>query len=199
MCAAVRLAYDCNVFVCMPCLCAHAAPVVCGVCSENEAKYRCPRCHVRYCAAACYKSHNATKSCIVVPGSEPAARKRPRAAAPDSVAHAGAAQEDDDDLKARLAPAVLNRLVSSDSIRSALRDPALQAVRARARRVDRRRRRRRVLLMACPSVGCRGDDAGAYCRYYDAWTLRTTASLRWRRRSERTPGWRAFSTPCCCA
>ncbi|WVF69303.1 hypothetical protein IAT40_004079 [Kwoniella sp. CBS 6097] len=30
---------------------------VCGVCSQNESKYRCSACPVRYCSVACYKQH----------------------------------------------------------------------------------------------------------------------------------------------
>lgn len=29
--------------------------VKCGICHEQPAKYRCPKCSVRYCSLACYK------------------------------------------------------------------------------------------------------------------------------------------------
>lgn len=28
----------------------------CGICQENPAKYRCPKCSVKYCSLACYKN-----------------------------------------------------------------------------------------------------------------------------------------------
>ncbi|AET38668.1 Hit1p Ecym_3166 [Eremothecium cymbalariae DBVPG len=27
----------------------------CGICHENEAQYRCPKCSIRYCSLPCYK------------------------------------------------------------------------------------------------------------------------------------------------
>ncbi|XP_008330608.1 zinc finger HIT domain-containing protein 3 [Cynoglossus semilaevis] len=30
---------------------------ICGVCSEQAIKYRCPGCRVRYCSLGCYKRH----------------------------------------------------------------------------------------------------------------------------------------------
>ncbi|GFY75636.1 zinc finger HIT domain-containing protein 3 [Trichonephila inaurata madagascariensis] len=35
----------------------------CGICNENESKYKCPVCLVRYCSVACYKTHKAGDSC----------------------------------------------------------------------------------------------------------------------------------------
>lgn len=28
---------------------------LCGICNENESKYKCPKCSIRYCSLACYK------------------------------------------------------------------------------------------------------------------------------------------------
>ncbi|TIA21793.1 hypothetical protein D6C83_08111 [Aureobasidium pullulans] len=33
---------------------------ICGVCSQNESKYKCPSCQVRYCSIACFKQHKET-------------------------------------------------------------------------------------------------------------------------------------------
>ena len=33
---------------------------VCGVCTQRERKYQCPRCGVPYCSVDCYKAHDAT-------------------------------------------------------------------------------------------------------------------------------------------
>ncbi|KAF4683281.1 Zinc finger HIT domain-containing protein 2, variant 2 [Perkinsus olseni] len=30
----------------------------CVICGNDEAKYRCPRCHERYCSLSCYKEHS---------------------------------------------------------------------------------------------------------------------------------------------
>ncbi|KAF4647959.1 Zinc finger HIT domain-containing protein 2, partial [Perkinsus olseni] len=30
----------------------------CVICGNDEAKYRCPRCHERYCGLSCYKEHS---------------------------------------------------------------------------------------------------------------------------------------------
>ncbi|XP_030648426.1 zinc finger HIT domain-containing protein 3 isoform X2 [Chanos chanos] len=30
---------------------------LCGVCSEQVPKYRCPVCRTRYCSLGCYKNH----------------------------------------------------------------------------------------------------------------------------------------------
>ncbi|XP_029375317.1 zinc finger HIT domain-containing protein 3 isoform X2 [Echeneis naucrates] len=30
---------------------------ICGVCSEQIPKYRCPICKIRYCSLGCYKRH----------------------------------------------------------------------------------------------------------------------------------------------
>lgn len=35
-------------------------PRLCGVCNENEGRYRCARCYLRYCSVACSKSHKST-------------------------------------------------------------------------------------------------------------------------------------------
>ena len=32
---------------------------VCGVCTRQYAKYKCPRCALQYCSLACYKRHGA--------------------------------------------------------------------------------------------------------------------------------------------
>ncbi|RLV83817.1 Protein HIT1 [Meyerozyma sp. JA9] len=32
--------------------------MICGICNENEAKYRCPRCNVHYCSLVCFKGPN---------------------------------------------------------------------------------------------------------------------------------------------
>jgi zinc finger HIT domain-containing protein 3 len=29
----------------------------CGVCSEKQSKYRCPKCHTQYCSLPCFKLH----------------------------------------------------------------------------------------------------------------------------------------------
>jgi hypothetical protein len=33
------------------------AATPCGVCTQQLAKYTCPRCFARYCSAACYREH----------------------------------------------------------------------------------------------------------------------------------------------
>eukprot|EP00122_Pirum_gemmata_P018366 Pgem_evm1s17197 len=32
----------------------------CGVCNEQEFKYKCPKCKLRYCSLACFKIHKET-------------------------------------------------------------------------------------------------------------------------------------------
>jgi hypothetical protein len=32
--------------------------VICVVCSECESKYKCPKCLIRYCSLACFRSHS---------------------------------------------------------------------------------------------------------------------------------------------
>ncbi|EME88071.1 uncharacterized protein MYCFIDRAFT_18109, partial [Pseudocercospora fijiensis CIRAD86] len=34
----------------------------CGVCHEQESKYKCKTCEIRYCSIPCYKSHKTTHS-----------------------------------------------------------------------------------------------------------------------------------------
>ncbi|XP_030648425.1 zinc finger HIT domain-containing protein 3 isoform X1 [Chanos chanos] len=36
---------------------------LCGVCSEQVPKYRCPVCRTRYCSLGCYKNHRGTDAC----------------------------------------------------------------------------------------------------------------------------------------
>lgn len=33
----------------------------CGICCENDAKYKCPKCGLRYCSLACYKDKSRHK------------------------------------------------------------------------------------------------------------------------------------------
>ncbi|KAK6002388.1 hypothetical protein QM012_002026 [Aureobasidium pullulans] len=33
---------------------------ICGVCRQNESKYKCPSCQLRYCSIACFKQHKET-------------------------------------------------------------------------------------------------------------------------------------------
>jgi len=33
---------------------------VCRVCSQNEARYTCPKCSIPYCSVQCYRNHNGT-------------------------------------------------------------------------------------------------------------------------------------------
>ncbi|XP_053703995.1 zinc finger HIT domain-containing protein 3 [Synchiropus splendidus] len=40
---------------------------ICSVCSDQETKYRCPACKIRYCSLGCYKIHKET--CAPVDGS----------------------------------------------------------------------------------------------------------------------------------
>lgn len=30
--------------------------IICGICLENESKYKCPKCRIRYCSLTCYKN-----------------------------------------------------------------------------------------------------------------------------------------------
>lgn len=34
---------------------------VCRVCSQNEARYTCPKCSIPYCSVQCYRNHNGTE------------------------------------------------------------------------------------------------------------------------------------------
>ncbi|RMY47766.1 hypothetical protein D0863_15559 [Hortaea werneckii] len=34
-------------------------PLLCGICTAQESKYKCPVCSLRYCSLACYKQHQA--------------------------------------------------------------------------------------------------------------------------------------------
>ncbi|KAL7838118.1 hypothetical protein AOLI_G00265220 [Acnodon oligacanthus] len=36
---------------------------LCGVCSEQIPKYRCPTCRIRYCSLGCFKKHKSEDSC----------------------------------------------------------------------------------------------------------------------------------------
>lgn len=36
-------------------LCLILFTMICGICDENEAKYRCPKCNVHYCSLGCFK------------------------------------------------------------------------------------------------------------------------------------------------
>lgn len=51
---------------------------LCGVCSANPHKYRCPKCRVRYCSVACYKAH----SCCATTASTSAAPEESNNSAP---------------------------------------------------------------------------------------------------------------------
>ncbi|KAI7854523.1 hypothetical protein BDC45DRAFT_440532 [Circinella umbellata] len=31
--------------------------VVCGICTDQESKYKCPTCKIPYCSIACFKNH----------------------------------------------------------------------------------------------------------------------------------------------
>ncbi|KAM9788202.1 zinc finger HIT domain-containing protein 3 [Neosynchiropus ocellatus] len=33
---------------------------ICSVCSDQETKYRCPACKIKYCSLSCYKIHKET-------------------------------------------------------------------------------------------------------------------------------------------
>ncbi|KAH0369012.1 hypothetical protein KCU65_g3592, partial [Aureobasidium melanogenum] len=33
---------------------------ICGVCTQNDSKYKCPSCQLRYCSIACFKQHKET-------------------------------------------------------------------------------------------------------------------------------------------
>ncbi|XP_028277852.1 zinc finger HIT domain-containing protein 3 [Parambassis ranga] len=44
---------------------------LCGVCSEQAHKYRCPACKIRYCSLGCYKRHK--DACV--PAEQPASHK----------------------------------------------------------------------------------------------------------------------------
>lgn len=49
---------------------------ICGICSENQAKYKCPKCIVEYCSLACFKSekhsHDAVPESAKPPSPKPA-------------------------------------------------------------------------------------------------------------------------------
>lgn len=36
-------------------------PEKCGICHDNDAKYKCPKCGIKYCSLACYKDESRHK------------------------------------------------------------------------------------------------------------------------------------------
>lgn len=128
----------------------------CGVCSAEDAFYRCPRCLLRYCGAQCFKAHSAACSDekhedskdsegATLSASSPADAAATAASLGSGAATASAATRcdsvkakrtngDDDDEgeedenTLRLTQSQLQSLWGAENVRKALRDPRLQRV-----------------------------------------------------------------------
>ncbi|EDQ84717.1 uncharacterized protein MONBRDRAFT_12569 [Monosiga brevicollis MX1] len=81
----------------------------CKVCLQHPQKYKCPRCRLPYCSAACYKRHSSTP-CEVV--SRVTRRPQPEVLPPR--------QLDEDDVSDSLSPAQLAALAQSQTVRDML-------------------------------------------------------------------------------
>ncbi|KAI5369892.1 Putative Zinc finger HIT domain-containing protein [Septoria linicola] len=57
--------------------------IECGVCHENESKYRCPKCDIRFCSVPCSKIHKTTHENAQVEITAPA----PQSEHPEQVRH----------------------------------------------------------------------------------------------------------------
>ncbi|EGD80769.1 hypothetical protein PTSG_01357 [Salpingoeca rosetta] len=91
---------------------------LCGVCTEENPKYKCPRCELRYCSLKCYKQHKQVP-CEPAPSTEPGA-----------VANAGGERgeqaptiTEDDQVPGQL----LDLLSATKEVRAQLANPHLQA------------------------------------------------------------------------
>lgn len=46
-------------------------PIKCEICNDQESKYKCPKCGIRYCSIACYKNEEKHKHDEIVKKDEP--------------------------------------------------------------------------------------------------------------------------------
>ncbi|KAI7868341.1 hypothetical protein BDF14DRAFT_584821 [Spinellus fusiger] len=89
---------------------------VCIVCTEKEAKYKCPKCSLAYCSVVCYKVHKETpcESNTPVKDTPPIQRKE-----------ITFLEEEEDQ---RIEPERLQGIAYSDEIQSYLESPDIQAI-----------------------------------------------------------------------
>ncbi|KAI9256613.1 hypothetical protein BDA99DRAFT_143183 [Phascolomyces articulosus] len=99
--------------------------VLCGICSDQESKYKCPTCKIPYCSIACFKNHklepcqpvtetNESSSSILASSSESAERKQ----LPTDTA--------DEDDTSRLTINQLTSLAHSSEVTKYLQDPQIR-------------------------------------------------------------------------
>ncbi|KAG9587323.1 hypothetical protein KCU77_g10487, partial [Aureobasidium melanogenum] len=62
---------------------------ICGVCTQNESKYKCPSCRLRYCSLACFKQHKETHA-HDPPKQQPTQSTQPTQSAPSDSSQAPA-------------------------------------------------------------------------------------------------------------
>ncbi|XP_055054142.2 zinc finger HIT domain-containing protein 3 [Misgurnus anguillicaudatus] len=98
---------------------------LCGVCSEQVPKYRCPVCRIRYCSVNCFKKHKADDSC------QPDEEKAPASNLPTPVSSAEEPWTvndllDEDSQSDRVSLEKLHKLGDSEALKSLLVNPHLR-------------------------------------------------------------------------
>lgn len=119
---------------------AKRAAFSCGVCHDGAGTYRCPKCGTRYCSVKCYKAHapkctDGPKRPLVgrrvvgedgVPLKDEEARQASQEAGKSG--ERGSEEEQEDGRRIVVSQAQLAKLKADPELRSALRDPKLQAI-----------------------------------------------------------------------
>ncbi|RLV89529.1 Protein HIT1 [Spathaspora sp. JA1] len=87
--------------------------MICGICQEQESKYKCPKCKIPYCSLTCYKSESHTHK------EEQEEQEEPKVEVPSTHTNTG-----NDDIKEDTDK--FSVVVNDPQIKSMLREPALQ-------------------------------------------------------------------------
>ncbi|XP_051524265.1 zinc finger HIT domain-containing protein 3 [Myxocyprinus asiaticus] len=100
---------------------------LCGVCSEQVPKYRCPACRIRYCSVSCFKRHKDDDSC------HPFKETAPPVSTPTPVSHAEQPWTvddllDEDSQSDKVPLQKLQQLGESEALKALLWNPHLRQV-----------------------------------------------------------------------
>lgn len=101
---------------------------LCGICSENLPKYRCPACRIRYCSLGCFKKHKTDDSCQQVKDTTPPVTTPLPEVCPSTAEEPWTTEDllDEDCQSDRVPLERLQQLGESEALRSVLQNPHLR-------------------------------------------------------------------------
>ncbi|XP_050409013.1 zinc finger HIT domain-containing protein 3 [Patella vulgata] len=104
----------------------------CEVCNENDFKYKCPQCRIKYCSVKCYKQHKA-EVCkpplkIEEEKNNPVLEVQKKESLEEEGEITGDESDDETDTKDKVPIELLQKLEQSSEITKMLENPHLRAM-----------------------------------------------------------------------